>query len=62
MRLYRVLFDGQWVYVEARSFLGAMVAWRGWAQKEWGEDFTGEEEPESLELVHDGPVYREVGV
>ena len=59
MNLYHIQFDGQSWWIEARNFQGAIDAWTREVAKEWGEDFDGTEQPESVALVHDGPVIRE---
>jgi len=58
MKLYCIQFDNQPRYVEAESFAKAVEAWRRWAAKEWGEDYDGTEEPESVALISDEPVIR----
>ena len=58
MKLYRVLFDGRPYWVEAPSFGEAVKVWRSHVQELWGMEYTGEEEPESVELMHDESVIR----
>lgn len=57
-KLYLVLFDGQERYVEAPSFAEAVLAWRAAIAVEWGADYDGTEEPESVVLMSDEPVIR----
>jgi hypothetical protein len=61
MKLYRVTFDGQPDYIEAYSFGGAVAIWRNHliATNQPG-DFENDVEPESVELLHEQPVLREV--
>lgn len=59
MNLYLVLYDGQPYYIEARTFPGAIDTWRQHVAEEWGEDFDGTEQPESVALVHEKAVIRE---
>lgn len=59
MKLYHIQFDGQSYWVEAQSFGNAVIVWQAHVKVLWGEDFTGEEEPDSVQLAHDEPVIRE---
>ena len=58
MNLYHVQYDDQPYYVEAPSFAAAIVAWRTHVADEWGDDFEGTEEPESVAVIHDRAVIR----
>lgn len=58
MPLYHVVFDGGYRYVEAESFGQAVAVWQEAMRSEWGEDWTPEDEPESLHRVDDQPVIR----
>lgn len=58
MKLYRVTFDNQPDYVEAASFGHALLIWREHVIADNPGDFDATVEPESLELVHDQPVWR----
>jgi hypothetical protein len=46
--------------VEAPSFGEAVKVWRSHVKELWGMEYTGEEEPESVELMHEEPVIRAV--
>ena len=59
MNLYHVQFEGTSYWIEARDFHGAINAWTAHVAKEWGTDFDGTEQPESVALVHDSGVIRE---
>lgn len=58
MPLYSVTFDGTSTFIEAESFVAALSAWREWGRIEWGSGYDGAEEPESVNLVSDEPVFR----
>lgn len=61
MKLYRVEFSdggGPW-FVEARSMGEAQRLWLKAMRGVWESDWTGEEEPDAIALVHDEPVIRE---
>lgn len=58
MKLYRVTFDDQPTYVEARYFAEAIELWSCHMAKEQGADWDGDEEPEEVALVHDEAVVR----
>lgn len=58
MKLYQILFDGSHRWVEAESFGKAVAKWLQAMKTEWGSDWEGNEEPESVTLVHDEPVIR----
>jgi hypothetical protein len=61
MALYLVRFDGEPDYIEAGSFVDAIAIWRRAliSENEPG-DFDDTVQPESVELVHEGPVWRAV--
>jgi hypothetical protein len=58
-KLYRVMFDCEYDYIEAKSFGAAVEIWRRHLidENEPG-DIEATVEPESVELVHDEPVRR----
>lgn len=56
--LYHVRYDGQDYYVEAHCFPVAIGRWKNHVKKLWGREYDGTEEPESVALVHEGPVIR----
>lgn len=58
MKLYHIQFDGQSYWVESNCFGNAIIRWQAHVKIEWGDDFTGEEEPDSVSLIHDEPVIR----
>lgn len=58
MKLYDIMFDGQHYWVEAASYALAIVAWQWHVKGKWGDDYSGEEEPESVCLMHDESVIR----
>lgn len=58
MKLYHIQFDDQPYFVEAESLGQAVAAWRAHVAVLWGSDYDGDEEPESIALVHDEPVVR----
>lgn len=57
-RLYLLQFDGEHYYVEAATVADAIYAWMVHQRKEWGKDWDGTEEPDSVALVHERPVIR----
>lgn len=59
MRLYRILFDAQPEFVEAADLGNAVRIWRQKKSVDWDDEYDGTEEPESIELLHDGPVLRD---
>lgn len=59
MKLFHVQFDGQSYWVEAPNFPVAIELWKRHVAVAWGTDYDGDEEPESVALVHDEPVIRE---
>ncbi len=61
MNLYRVIFDGEPDYVEARTFAEAIVLWRANLIEENEPGVIDHnEDPESVELVHEKSVVREI--
>jgi hypothetical protein len=59
MRVYLVLFDGQERYVEAPTLPAAVRAWQAAMAIEWGADYDGTEEPESITLCGEEAVIRD---
>lgn len=58
MNLYHVQFDSQSWWVEAPTFAAAIEAWHSRVRAEWGDDYDGTEQPDSVAHVHDGGVIR----
>lgn len=58
MKLYHIQYDGESYYVEAGNLPSAVGLWKLHVKGLWGDDFTGDEEPESIALVHEGDVIR----
>ena len=58
MKLYEVRYDGVTWYVEAPSFGMAIAAWEHRVACLWGSDYDGDEEPDSVTLVHHEAVVR----
>ena len=58
MKVFMVTFDGQNSVVEAASMSLAIAAWHDAMKVEWGDEYTGDEEPDQVALVHDEPVIR----
>jgi hypothetical protein len=58
MKLYHIQFYGESYYVEAPSVAVAVERWKAHVQADWGPDYDGTEEPESVALVHDKAVIR----
>lgn len=59
-KLYRILFDGEPDYIEATSFGKAIKLWRDNIIDENEPGVIAEdEEPESVELIHEKGVIRE---
>lgn len=58
LKLYHLTFDGQDFYVEALSMHLAQAIWLDAMRETWGTEWTGEEEPDQIALVHDEPVLR----
>ncbi len=56
MKLYHVQYDSVSYWVEAASFAAAVEQWKRYVAQEWGTDYDGTEEPESVALIHDEPV------
>lgn len=59
-KLFRILFDGEYKWVEAEGYCEAVALWQGWLGEQCdGVPFEDLESPESVELVDDrGPVLR----
>jgi hypothetical protein len=53
MKLYHLQADGESFWVEAESFTAAIAAWRAYVH------YQANEEPDSVQLVHDEPVIRQ---
>lgn len=58
MNLYHMQYEHESYYVEAPSLRTAVDAWRKHVKKLWQGDWTGDEEPESIALVHEEAVIR----
>lgn len=59
MKLYRIMFDSGVFHVVAPSFGTAIETWQAWAEKHWGDEWNGDEQPESVELLDsEHPVIR----
>lgn len=58
MSVYLVQFDGDNRIVEAPSFTEAISAWLRAMRVEWGDDYDGTEQPESVSLIDEEPVIR----
>lgn len=58
MSAYTVQFDGQIRVVDAPGFTEAIAAWGDAMQIEWGDDYDGTEQPESVALIDDDEVIR----
>ncbi len=58
MNVYLLMCDGTEDYVEARTYGEAISVWTAAKRREWGDDWTPEDEPESCSLVSDRPVLR----
>ena len=56
--LYLVEYDGERYYVEAVDFPSAISTWLGYMAMVWGNDFKGNEQPDSVAFIHDEPVIR----
>ena len=62
--LYRIVFDSVFYYVEVEkpergsAAPAAVAAWHKHVGGKWGDDYAGDEEPESIELVADTDVIR----
>ncbi len=59
MNLYRIVYDEEKVYVEARSLCVAIELWWTMMKNECGDEWDEMEEPDSVALVQSGPVIRE---
>lgn len=58
MNLYLIHYDSQPFYVEAPDFAAAIEFWHAHVKELWGDDYEGDEQPESVALVHEEPVVR----
>jgi hypothetical protein len=58
MSAYMIQFDGQTRVVDAPGFTEAIEAWHEAMQIEWGDDYDGTEQPESVALIDDDLVIR----
>lgn len=58
MKLYQIAFDSINYFVEASSFGEAIAAWKAHVKQDWGDSYTGIEEPDSVALIYDEPVIR----
>lgn len=56
MNLYRILYDVSPKYVQAEDFAAAVQAWKEHVKELWGDEYEGNEQPESVELIHNEPV------
>lgn len=56
MKLFLIHFDGEPYYVNSQGFTEAIDAWKDHVKELWGDDYEGDEIPESVALIHDGPV------
>ncbi len=56
MNVYQLQFDGEGYIVEAETMSQAIYFWRAHVQALWGDDYEGNEEPESCNLLHDEAV------
>lgn len=57
-KLYHVQYDHVSYWVEAISFAQAIDRWKRHVKVQWGADYDGTEEPDSVHLVHGEPVIR----
>lgn len=60
-RLYDVRFDNEMYFIEARSLPEAVQIWKAHVEALWGDNYEGDEEPESIALIHDEGVIRMKG-
>lgn len=58
VKLFCVMFDSDNDHVEAESFAEAVAKWKAAMKAEHGDDWDGNEEPESVSLVSEKPVIR----
>lgn len=56
--LYQIQFDGEQWWVEAPTFAAAIQTWNRVVKAEWGDDYRGDEQPESVALITTDPVHR----
>ncbi len=55
MRLYKIEYDSQDYFVEAPSMQRAIELWHGQVAIDWGNEYEGDEEVDSCQLVYDSP-------
>ena len=55
-KVYGVTYDGETRIVIAPTFGDAVELWLMEMQGEWGDDWTGDEQPEQVVLISDEPV------
>lgn len=53
-----IQFDSNQEYVEAEDLPTAVKLWREKKAADWGDDYDGDEEPDSVALVHEEAVIR----
>lgn len=58
LKLFQITFDDQHDYVEAATMSAAIATWHACMKGENGDDWHGDEEPESCALVHRSAVIR----
>lgn len=58
MNLYLIKYDGEPYFVEAPSFTTAIDAWCEHVKVKWGVDYREDDQPHSVELMHDEAVIR----
>jgi len=56
MKLFQIHYDGEPYFVQACNMGDAIRTWHEHIKTLWVEDYTGEEEPDSCSLIHDGVV------
>lgn len=54
-KVYGVTFDGQTRVVLAPTFGDAVALWLEAMREPWGDEWTGDEEPEQIVLISDEP-------
>ena len=61
MNVYKIYcdLDGSTTIVEAPGFGEAIDLWRQHSAKKWGDDYEGDEQPQSVEMINDEPVVRD---
>jgi hypothetical protein len=58
LKLFAVMYDGDNDYVEAETMRDAIAIWHAHMKLQNGNDWFGDEEPESCSLVIGKPVLR----